>query len=131
MTIASSTPAEAKALLLCRHSEEISIQIIHSIRIGDDILNSLQLRKHTLIEELAPLLQVLDLGNLPELRLAVDRLKATLQSEMRTLAETSSCLRAEYSSVGTAQRRLTQARGYEPVEQPLPPERQGALSDRG
>ena len=65
MTITSSTSTETKALLLCRHSEEISIQIVHSIRSGDDLLNSLQLRKHTLIEELAPLLQVLDLGHLP------------------------------------------------------------------
>ena len=119
---AAPTRSPTKALLLCGHSEELSLQCATAIRNGAmDFVMELQARKHTVVEELAATLKELDLASLPDLKHAVERLRETLRIEMRTLAESSRSVKNDLVTVGAAQRRLTHVRRFDPVQQSVLP----------
>jgi hypothetical protein len=106
---------EAKALLLCEHAEQLSLEIVTSVRGGKtEHVLELQARKHTLLAALSAMLCGVDVANVPALQRAGDRLKETLKAEMRLLAEMSAAMHLEQSAVASAQKRLTQVSRYEP-----------------
>jgi len=114
--------SQAKALLLCAHAEELSIQCTTALRHGPmDGLLEMQARKHTIVEELTGMLKTLEVAQFPDLQGAVERLRSALRIETRLLADASNNLQNELLTVNAAQRRLTQARRYDTAaESPFP-----------
>jgi hypothetical protein len=128
----TTAPNARKALLICALAEALSTQCTKTLRRGsDDGLLDLQARKHTIIEELAGLLRGLDVAALPELHLAVERLRTALRAETGALTEASVGLQNELISVNAAQRRLTHARQYDTAAMSPSPRGGGQLSASG
>lgn len=122
----------AKALLLCRHAQELSEQCSTSLRNGNlEVLNELQNRKQTIIEELAHVSQGLDVANLPELRQSVERLRLLLHAEIRTTQNEASNLQEQLVAVRNSQKRLIHARQYDNAASAYLPQRDHQLSACG
>ena len=107
----------AKALLLCEHAINLSTQCANGLRTGvNDDLFEIQVRKHTLIEELMVTLVGSDAASIPELVRATGRLRESLQTESQLMANVSLALQNELLTIGAAQRRLLQARRYDSAD---------------
>lgn len=113
-----SSAIRTKGLLLCRHAEELSLQCIAAVRNGStELLHDLQVGKHTVITELATILQGRDMAGYPDLLHAVELLREALRTELSTLKNSSDQVGNEILTLNAAHRRLTHARQYDAATQ--------------
>jgi hypothetical protein len=129
---ASSLADPAKALLLCQHALELSRHCLIAVHNGATVrLLDLQGRKHTIVEELAAILRVLEMDKFQDLSRLVDDLRGSLRAETKAMVAASSDLQNEFLTVGTAQRRLANARRYDTASPSVPRKSGGKFSVSG
>lgn len=102
-----------KAMLLCAYAEELSRQCAIAIHDGHaELLVEIQVRKHTVIEELAASLTDHSPPELEEIRQAVEKLRSSLTKEMLFFREAAQECQSGLLEVRAAQRRLVDLRQY-------------------
>jgi hypothetical protein len=102
-----------KLPLLCEHLEELSAQCAASLRSGFvELALDLQVRKETVLSEVASLWSQLDSAGRTKMRHQVERIRSVLHAEMAAAADATDSLKSDLLAVGAEQRRLTQLRHY-------------------
>jgi hypothetical protein len=129
----TASPADpAKALLLCKHAEELSRHCLIAIRNGatERMLN-LQARKHVVVQALAATLRSLDLDQFPDLCRAANAFRESLRTEAGALADAAKKLQNDLLTLAAAQQRLANARRYDIAAPPAPRKNGGQFSASG